>query len=850
MRVFLCHSSKDKLIVEQVWNCLGERVTWLDKAELEWGDVLVEKVAAAIEEASDFLLFWSRSASESGWVRFELHMGFVRLLEGKGCKLRVVLLDDTALPLYLRPFLFLDVKEHRQRPNYAAELICGRFLSEGPRPRAVVRKLALDRNEELERIEQAVNSRESQVILVQGLYGIGKRTLVKMAVERFFAPPDVRTVTVRPGTGWVELALQLSALAGIPPPPDGANHQEIETIIRASIETIHSRGALIAFYEVQHWVEEDGTPAPIFNKLLEWACSVRAFAGRPVFLTSTRLPEIPIDYRRSYQAVRIGGLSADHVAALIRHWLEIEKGQTDEELQGLKRLGEELYGYPIAARIAASLVGQYGVEYLLSYRRHIIDLRVDIAKDVIAAARVSDEAIRILQVLALLDAPLPEERIANALGLSDEVFREAGDDVLSFGLATMEPLGLTLHPLVRDFYWRTFALSPSYKEVLQSLIGECRRFLQSLVPGTERYAQWLPTVFRLMTLAGDLKGARQLRSDLFGTLLESAIQLYRRREYPLALEYVDLVLNDWPDHWGARLYRARCLTRLARIPAARALLNNMVAERSTSVSALHEMGRTYMEDRKWGRAIEFFKKALEQWSDHLPSLRDSAECYVHLEDLQNALGFVERAESIEPRSPYVLQIKSIILEKQHGLEEAYKVMQQALQQDPGNAAFEHRLGRIAEQRGPVYRRDALEHYNKAAELDDTFMEARLSRLSVLVDLSELTEAEKGIGDLRNRVYGKSRQVLRGIEAKLALEKGELDSAMQLVRRDWSPSSCALRAKVEMRRAAKCKEQGYTELARRSLDAARRHLVEGLEHNPNNTGLLDLERELQSLAEEM
>lgn len=101
MKLFLSHSSIDKPVVTQVWERLGPFCSWIDQAEIDVGDIILEKITEGIEQATHFILFWSKSSAQSNWVKLELHMAFIRYVEDSGCKLKVVCLDDTELPLYL-----------------------------------------------------------------------------------------------------------------------------------------------------------------------------------------------------------------------------------------------------------------------------------------------------------------------------------------------------------------------------------------------------------------------------------------------------------------------------------------------------------------------------------------------------------------------------------------------------------------------------------------------------------------------------------------------------------------------------------------------------------------------------
>ncbi len=110
MRAFLSHSSTDKEVVIAVHEGLEKDSTWLDRAEIEWGELFLEKIADGISSASDFVLFWSAAAARSEWVRLEVNMAFIQALRRKAIRLRVVNLDSTPLPLYLQPFQAFSVE--------------------------------------------------------------------------------------------------------------------------------------------------------------------------------------------------------------------------------------------------------------------------------------------------------------------------------------------------------------------------------------------------------------------------------------------------------------------------------------------------------------------------------------------------------------------------------------------------------------------------------------------------------------------------------------------------------------------------------------------------------------------
>ncbi len=101
--VFLSHSSKDKFVVRQLADRLkeaGARV-WIDEAELNIGDSLVEKIGQGIHDAKFFAVVLSHNSVASPWVQKELEIALQKELKTK----RVVVLPILIEPVEVPPFL-------------------------------------------------------------------------------------------------------------------------------------------------------------------------------------------------------------------------------------------------------------------------------------------------------------------------------------------------------------------------------------------------------------------------------------------------------------------------------------------------------------------------------------------------------------------------------------------------------------------------------------------------------------------------------------------------------------------------------------------------------------------------
>src|SRR5690606_31149471 len=221
--------------------------SWIDKAEIDIGDIILEKVTEGIEQATDFILFWSKSSAQSNWVKLELHMAFIRYMEDSGCKLKVVCLDDTELLLYLQPFLYLNVVDNlADLPSLLLDNLKSSTNAKAKRSQFV------NRSEELGRLEQAIDNEETRIVTIFGIHGIGKKSLNKRTKEIYFDQANMVGIQVKPGLDLVALSLELAYKAEVQLPSVFNSDTEVKAFVRSMIELLHSRGFFIAFYDIQY----------------------------------------------------------------------------------------------------------------------------------------------------------------------------------------------------------------------------------------------------------------------------------------------------------------------------------------------------------------------------------------------------------------------------------------------------------------------------------------------------------------------------------------------------------------------------------------------------------------------
>lgn len=773
MKAFLSHSSADKDLVVQVHAALSERCTWLDRAEIEWGELFLERIADGITSATDFVLFWSKKSARSEWVRLEINMAFVQALRRKAIRLRVVILDDTPLPLYLQPYHVLSVAQSESPLDEIVEALSA-ILAEIPK---TFRSRFVNRNEEIGRIESAVDDPDTRVGWLFGFTGVGKAAVLEEALSRIFETPQIARIEVTQGTGAVELALSLNASTGQKAPAEGLDAQSINRTIREAVELLATQRKLLVLTNVQYWLDENSEPVPLLKSLLDHLEKVPSYLERPAFLTSTRRPVLGASVIGGVIPFRIAGLSDEHMVTLIRNWHSIIHVR-DLSIDDARIVAPRLYGHPAAARLAAGLLGDHSANFLDEYPQQLVALRRDLGRTLLRDLALSDDAERLMEILALAGGSLPPQVIV-ATGFTDEQFQQSVAQCASAGLITAGG-AIETHPLFRDFYWHHLHRG-DYQSLALRVATATEEHLKKIEIDTPVFTSLLLTAFRSYAMGGQIGKARLIRSDLVGELESAAITLYNRRSYDLADEYVSIVLDSDPTNWRMRLYQARIRIRQERWSEADEILSGMLSERNDDTRVKHAIGWRHLRQKNFAQALSTFIEIVAQ-RDHVASLRDGAECLHRLGRNPEALEFLKRAKRQESENPFVLDLESRILEDLGQLNAAYDAALLASARDPHNANMQNRLGLICSKLRKG--QEAVEHFTRAIELDADLFNPANSLVGALLDEGDLKSAQEVAGGLEQKSRTpRDRDLLRHTQARVLLAAGDLDESGKILEKE-------------------------------------------------------------------
>lgn len=185
MKFFLSHSSADKHIVGKIYEQLGASLCHYDVATFDNTSFLPEQIYEALNESTHFILFASKKALGSDWVKGELRVAFSQWMKAKIRHAMVFIIDEgerSEVPQWLQDYVIIE--------HPSAHHISCRILSafddwesqQGNEPPFYRYQEAM----ELERKVSVEPSKLPTTLMLCGIDGYGRKQLVNELFKRRF----------------------------------------------------------------------------------------------------------------------------------------------------------------------------------------------------------------------------------------------------------------------------------------------------------------------------------------------------------------------------------------------------------------------------------------------------------------------------------------------------------------------------------------------------------------------------------------------------------------------------------------------------------------------------------------
>ena len=339
----------------------------------------------------------------------------------------------------------------------------------------------------------------------------------------------------------------------------------------------------------------------------------------------------------------------------------------------------------------------------------------------------------------MTEVGLLSKELSDSLGFTDDEVRTAIDNLVSLNLVFSEGGLMQIHSLVKDYFSINAFKSKDWKFIAEKVGENARLSIVTADAQSEEFVRLFSIAYKLLTLAGDKKVVDEFGAYFISGIKSASLSLFYAKEYSLSLKYANICLNVNNEDSSMRFIKARCLTRLKRYPEAEDELDRLSKLRFPQHKVFHAKGLLKKDQNQWDEAIEYFKLGLEIKPENLALLRDLGDALDIKGELEESLKVLEKSHNISPFDKFIIPKYTLVLSKLGSSQDALDIINKAIDANPGEASFEHRLSTILCDLGKYS--EGYVHAQRAVELDDTFYEGVLHLASLEIRLGNLPDAE-------------------------------------------------------------------------------------------------------------
>lgn len=775
MKAFLSHSSIDKEFVREVANKLGRLHCVFDERSFDVGDKFEDAIRAHLDNSSVFIFFATKESLESFWCSFEIDQAFYAQLKEKITKSVVYVISDgisfDLLPSWLKSALIVnekspsviarDIKHHldKQADEFQRPIFLGRAL-------------------EREALEECLNpfdgSRSPKVISIFGLPGIGRRSLIKSAINELYSLSKYVEIEVDSGDNANAVCAKLADI--IEPYSCQEELKDIVTEIMGLSETdaidriitnvgeIVKSGELPIFIDLGGAVKNNGC---LQNFLNEIVAGIEKSDDAYLILVLTR--RISRDNSQSIESIPVEQLSNKSTSQLISS-LSRRSGLSIES-KNIRELTEYISGYPPAVSFSVKQASIYGVDALMNDKGKLTQFSQKRFINHIRDHDLKPSDVKVLQALSGY-SPLP---LTALLALYEESEVEAHDsiyDMIDCSLICVQEGQLyKIADPIRGSVNSVFGYAES--DVLKVVLSNLMEYVKEAQD--ERKLEISRVLFRLAFYLKDSVASNsgiKLNSDYI-KMLEST---YHQRKYKDAIKLGYEALKYTPEDATTRTFLIKALIQDERWEAAQEQINDLYpTDDYKNVYFL----QGFLE-RKRGRikpAIEAYKESEKHKRKGFALHRELSHCYLMSGDLILANTYIQKALDIQPNNDQVIDMAAKVAIKSGDEAKAKEYIDRLELLDTP----EHYNLRLSVFHMTFNRNDpALYAAREAVKYGgDRFFSGRVQLIKSLTKCKELGEAEKQMSALNSDFSKTKNDVRLSLESMLSLEKGDARSALKL-----------------------------------------------------------------------
>ena len=554
MKAFLSHSSLDAQLVRSVATELTRQFCVFSENEFETGDDFLNAIQAGLDESTVFVLFASHKSLGSVWVSLELREAELRRIGGQLKRALVYLIDPDLgwvdLPDWLQKGLARRMSAPRQIARDIVHHLNGLLIEER-------QPIFVNRREELNRGEQILipsdGSAPPRVLVVSGLAGIGRRTLLRRIASDILSLNKTVEIGTEDGDDAADVCLKLAEQVEPYATKEEFNSRaqtilhatpaEIEARIALNLTSAVKAGELPLFVDGGGMLDGSAFYTPAAKLLLSLADK-----NEDVYLglvTQRRPAERDVP---STGLLDVRPLSLDDTKRLVssgavRKGVKLSAGQVAE-------LAEYIKGYPPAVYYSLEMIRHYGAELVLANKHPIVAfISAQFVRLVAEDENLTDTRRKILLILAYY-SPLPKGVIGRICKVDSDKLQQDMMYLIDASLVYPDSEGgyRLADPLIdavrKEIGGPTLTLD--HGEISIALKNE----LEAL-GGDDKRLQLSRQYFRAGVLSG--QGSEDTFSlKLASDLIALTLRLYHDRDYERAADIGHQAVEQRPMNVSAR----------------------------------------------------------------------------------------------------------------------------------------------------------------------------------------------------------------------------------------------------------------------------------------------------------
>lgn len=777
VKAFLSHSSTDSEFVRAVAEELGRQFTWFDQQDFSTGDEFLSGMERGVAESSLFVLFASRNSLDSAFVDFEITEARQKLVAHGTDRILVFLIDPSIsyhdLPLWLQRF-------HASASNAPQPVAREIRHALDAQARNRQRSLFIGRSRELVGIEGKLlptdGSTAPRIMLVSGLPGIGRRTLIERVARDHWSLDRILDIRIEPADNLSDIAVKLAdrlepyntvdAFRSITERIRAESSEKLLSRVAAYIRAAHGSKELPTFVDSGGLLTNEAGPSALMGELLRVCHTERDLYA--AFVTGRRPRESKPE--QDLASVAVHALSTGETRQLISALGARDQLAMGPDLVGA--LANAAAGYPPSCYHAIELVKRYGPEVALGDTNRLVSSRLSPLTHYLKSIQLEELDRRALRILAT-NSPLPFSVLGRILNQSPAALAASTSRLIDGCLVIPgEESSYRIAEPIVDVVIREFGepTKDDYALVADTL-DEYLSLDQSDAPKLE-YARVL---FRAHLLA-DADTHRDAVFALASDLLVAAERMYHRRDYRKAIEYSREVLKHRPKNYEARYTLTRSLIKLPDPSRATIEIETLRDAGYLRESAFLE-GFLERHQGRPKRAIDAYRIALQRGFGGLAIHRELAQCYLSLGELGEAKSHITKAWRAGRDNPYIVDLQVQIATKEGDKKAAVEglALLEALDEPE---FYHHRRSTVLAAFGN--NEEALEEARLALEDAGRPTFAMLSQVAVCeMRLGRLDDAAEHISRLDREFPDHHHDVRVGLRAQLEIAAHRYDAALSL-----------------------------------------------------------------------